>query len=72
VLSALKHDDPLNGMVEHAIEEFQKEWGDLLNVEFVNVSSESDLVAALNAYEGPMGSLMGTEGTPRKMRESLV
>ena len=52
VLSALKKDDPLRGLMEMSIKEFGKEWGDRLRVEFAEVASEADFVDALNRYEG--------------------
>lgn len=52
ILTALKRDDPLRGMMEMAVKQFGKTWGDRLIAEFVEVSTETEFVDALNKYEG--------------------
>jgi hypothetical protein len=52
ILSALKKEDPLRGMMELSVNTFAKDWGDRLTVEFVEVSGEDEFVEALNQYDG--------------------
>jgi hypothetical protein len=54
VISALKRDDPINGIFETAFETFEPEWRKDLTVSYVTVASEADLVEALNDFDGPL------------------
>lgn len=54
VISALKRDDPIRGIFEKAFEGFEPEWRDRLTVKFVDVSSEQELVDALDDFEGAL------------------
>jgi len=52
VLSALKRDDPIQGIFEIAFSESAKLWKEDLDVEFAEVKSADQLIAALNAFKG--------------------
>jgi hypothetical protein len=54
VISALKRDDPINGIFEMAFDTFEPQWRKNLTVSYANVASEDDLVKALNDFKGPM------------------
>lgn len=54
ILSALKRTDPIRGMFDLAFEGFGKHWADRLEIEVVEIANSSDLVAALNEFEGPL------------------
>jgi hypothetical protein len=54
VISALKRNDPIKRIFEVAFQTFEKEWKDALQVKFVEVSTEDQLVKALNEFEGPL------------------
>ena len=54
VISALKRDDPIKPFFEVAFDIFGKQWKDLLDVRFVEVSSEVQLVTALNDFSGAL------------------
>ncbi len=54
VLSALKRDDPIRGLFEKAFEVLEKDQREKMNITFVDVTSEADLVKAFNEFDGPM------------------
>lgn len=54
VISALRRDDPIARMLEVAFATFSKTWKDAIKIEFVDVGSGDELVAALNAFDGAM------------------
>ena len=62
VLSALKKDDPLCGMMELSVSTFAKDWGDRLTVKFVEVSGEDGFVESLNQYDGSIVIFYGHGG----------
>ena len=71
VISALTRDDPIRGIFEMAFDTFQPEWRDRLTVTFVEVTSEAELVKALNDFDGPMVIFDGhgshSRGEPAKL-----
>ncbi|MCC8952721.1 hypothetical protein H8B02_04330 [Bradyrhizobium sp. Pear77] len=54
VLSALKREDPIASLLEMAFGVFEPRWRDNLTVIYKIVTSEAELVDALNGFEGPM------------------
>jgi hypothetical protein len=54
VLSALKRDDPIAGFLETAFEVFEPQWRKNLTVTYKTVTSEAELIDALNGFKGPM------------------
>ncbi len=52
VLSALKRDDPISRIFEIAFNQFEEQWRGRLKLNFAEVSSKADLVAALNGFSG--------------------
>jgi hypothetical protein len=54
LISALKREDPINGIFETAFDTFQPEWRKNLTVSYAKVASEAALVKVLNEFNGPM------------------
>jgi hypothetical protein len=54
VLSALKRDDPIAGFLKTAFEVFEPRWRKNLTVTYKTVTSEAELIDALNTFKGPM------------------
>jgi CHAT domain-containing protein len=54
VISALERSDPINGIFEKAFDAFEPEWRKNLTLSYVKVTSDADLVKALNDFKGPM------------------
>lgn len=54
VLSALKREDPIAGFLETAFEVFEPQWRKNLTVTYKTITSEADLIDALNGFKGPM------------------
>ncbi|WP_183232474.1 CHAT domain-containing protein [Bradyrhizobium sp. SBR1B] len=52
VISALKRDDPIAGMLDIAFDAFSEHWKETLKVDYVDVSNADELVAAINSFEG--------------------
>lgn len=52
ILSALKAEDEIRAMFDIAFSQFAPLWKDTLDVTFKEVADETDLVEALNAFEG--------------------
>ncbi|MDP1838254.1 MAG: CHAT domain-containing protein [Reyranella sp.] len=54
VVSALKRTDPINGIFETAFSAFEPQWRDQIQIQFAEVRNKSELVDALNKFDGPM------------------
>ena len=54
VVSAMEEGGPLHGVMQKAIEGFEKRWDDRIHVHYVEVASEEELVAALNDFNGAL------------------
>jgi hypothetical protein len=54
VLNALKREDPIAGLLETAFEVFEPQWRKNLTVTYKTVTSEAELIDALNGFKGPM------------------
>lgn len=54
LISALKRGDPIKQMFEVALETSNPVWRDEIAVQAVEVAGENELIAALNAYGGPV------------------
>ncbi|WP_300530154.1 hypothetical protein [Maricaulis sp.] len=54
IISALRRDDPIQPYFEHAFSIFGKLWRDKISIRQVEVSSEEELVEALNNYQGAL------------------
>ncbi len=54
VVSALKRDDPIRGLFDVAFAGFEPRWRDQLSIEFAEVSSRDDFVAAVTRFDGPL------------------
>lgn len=71
VLSALKRDDPIAGLIETAFGVFEPQWRKNLTVTYKSVTSEAELVEALNGFRGPMVVFDGhgshSPGEPAKL-----
>jgi hypothetical protein len=65
VLSALKRDDPIAGLLEHAFNTFEPEWRKNLTVTYKTVSNEAELIDALNGFDGPMVIFDGHGSHPK-------
>ncbi len=52
IISALKRNDPIRKMFEIAFDTFGEVWKDKMQIDFVDVASEEEFVAAINKFEG--------------------
>lgn len=52
IISALKRNDPICEIFEIAFDTFGKVWKDKIQIDFVDVASEEEFVAAINKFEG--------------------
>ena len=52
IITALKRDDPIRQMFEIAFDYFGNVWKDKMQIDFVDVASEEEFVAAINKFEG--------------------
>ena len=55
VINAMKDDDePLRGVMQQAIAAFEDDWENQIRIDYVDVGSEEDLIAALNNFDGSL------------------
>jgi hypothetical protein len=52
IIGALKRNDPIRKMFEIAFDTFGKVWKDKMRIDFVDVASEEEFVAAIDKFEG--------------------
>lgn len=52
IISALKRNDPIRKTFEIAFDTFGEVWKDKMHIDFVDVASEEEFVAAINEFEG--------------------
>lgn len=66
VLSAMKDDDePLRGLMPQVIERFGRGWNERINVNYVEVATDEEFIAALNEYNGALAVFDGHGGHER-------
>lgn len=66
VISAMGEDDePLRGLMPRVIEGFERGWDERINVNYVEVATEEEFIAALNNHDGALAIFDGHGGHER-------
>ena len=66
VISAMEEDDePLRGLMPRVIERFERGWDERINVNYVEVATEEEFIAALNDHDGALAIFDGHGGHER-------
>ncbi len=73
VIRAAESADPISSVFETVFDQFEPGWRDSTTISFVQVSNEDELVAAFDAYSGPMVIFDGHgEHKPRGVGQLLL
>lgn len=66
VISAMEEEDePLRGLMPRVIEKFERNWDERINVNYVEVATEDEFIAALDDHDGALAIFDGHGGHER-------